>query len=189
MEIESIQSPFIERPVAAEPGPLAALGGYRNGEGGMVDPNNEEEQGFKVQDKRRFTTDGAPREESAETADTAGSPEEPEPETAESQESTDAHHVGSADEQAGYSAANLPIDFSTFCISLGTSAMVNLGAVTNPETNETSINLPLAKQSIDILGILKDKTVGNLTPEEGRLLDNLLFDLRMAFVEASKKQS
>ena len=100
---------------------------------------------------------------------------------------TTAAHVGSADLPPPHSG-NPPLDFSTFCISLGTSAMVNLGSIPNPETQQSDQNLPLAKQSIDILAILKEKTKGNLSPEESRLLDNLLFDLRMSYV-ASCNQS
>ena len=80
------------------------------------------------------------------------------------------------------------IDFATFVLSLSTSAMVHLGAVPDPERQKPERNLPLAKQTIDILGLLKEKTRGNLTPEEARLLDELLFDLRMRYLDAGKRE-
>ncbi len=79
----------------------------------------------------------------------------------------------------------LPIDFYTFCLSLGSSAFMHLGDAPLPD-GTTAENLVLAKQTIDILGMLQDKTRGNLTNEEGQLLTNLLYDLRMKYVAASK---
>lgn len=78
------------------------------------------------------------------------------------------------------------IDFSTFVLSLSTSALMHLGEAPNPDTNEVEMNLALAKQDIDLLGVLEDKTKGNLTGDEERLLAQVLFDLRMRFVERSK---
>jgi uncharacterized protein DUF1844 len=76
------------------------------------------------------------------------------------------------------------IDFSTFILSLATSAQINLGNVPNPETNQTSQNIPAAKQMIDIIGMLQDKTKGNLGKEEESLLEQVLFNLRMHYVRA-----
>ncbi len=79
-----------------------------------------------------------------------------------------------------------PIDFYTFVLSLGSSAFVHLGDTPHPETGETvKPNLPLAKQTIDILAMLAEKTKGNLTPEEDRFLENLLTDLRFRYVQRS----
>ncbi len=77
------------------------------------------------------------------------------------------------------------IDFTTFCISLGSSAFVHLGEVPHPESQKPEPNLPLAKQTIDLLGMLQVKTKGNLTPEEEKLLEHLLADLRLRYVERS----
>lgn len=77
------------------------------------------------------------------------------------------------------------IDFTTFVISLGSSAFVHLGEVPHPESQQPAPNLVLAKQTIDILGMLQAKTRGNLTPEEEKLLEHLLVDLRLRFVEKS----
>ena len=80
-----------------------------------------------------------------------------------------------------------PIDFSTFVMSLGSSAMVNLGLIPVPGTDEVTCDLASAKQMIDILGILEEKTRGNLDDAETRLLASLLYDLRVKYVDASKK--
>ena len=75
------------------------------------------------------------------------------------------------------------IDFYTFVLSLGSSAFVHLGDAPHPETGAAQVSLELAKQTIDILGMLQTKTKGNLTAEEERFLDNLLLDLRLRFVQ------
>lgn len=76
--------------------------------------------------------------------------------------------------------------FETFALSLASSAMLHLGAMPDPETNEPRQNLPLAKQTIDILSMLEEKTRGNLTPHEDKLLGTLLYDLRLRYVQGCK---
>lgn len=76
-----------------------------------------------------------------------------------------------------------PIDFYTFVLSLGSSALIHLGDAAHPETGEPQPpNLPLAHQTIDILVMLQEKTRGNLTPAEEKFLENLLTDLRLRYV-------
>lgn len=83
-----------------------------------------------------------------------------------------------------------PIDFYTFVLSLGSSAFVHLGDAPHPETGEPAKpDLALAKQTIDILAMLRDKTKGNLTPEEEKFLENLLTDLRLRFVQRRAGQA
>jgi hypothetical protein len=79
-----------------------------------------------------------------------------------------------------------PLDFSTFVLSLGSSAMVNLGIVPPPGDQQPHKDLAAAKQIIDILGVLEDKTRGNLDPSEDKLLKSLLYDLRVHYVDAQK---
>jgi hypothetical protein len=79
------------------------------------------------------------------------------------------------------------IDFATFVMSLASSVLVHLGELEHPDTRERTANLPLAKQTIDILGMLREKSRGNLTQEEAQVLDNLLYDLRMKYVDAKKR--
>jgi len=94
-----------------------------------------------------------------------------------------------ADAPAGQYDANLTeLDFSTFVISLATSAQVGLGVVPHPETNEAARNLPAAKQMIDIIALMKEKTKGNLTDDESSLLDQVLHNLRIHYVRALEGQ-
>jgi len=79
------------------------------------------------------------------------------------------------------------IDFGTFVMSLASSVLVHLGEIAHPDSSASEQNLPLAKQTIDILGMLQDKTRGNLSNEEQQLLTNLLYDLRMKYVAATKR--
>ena len=89
-------------------------------------------------------------------------------------------------QQDGGSAHDL--EFSTFVLSLATSAQVGLGAVPHPETNQTVLNFPAAMQMIDILAMLQTKTTGNLTEAEASLLERVLFSLRIHYVEAVEGQ-
>jgi hypothetical protein len=79
------------------------------------------------------------------------------------------------------------VDFGMFVMSLASSVLVHLGEIEHPDSRERTANLPLAKQTVDILGMLREKTRGNLTQEEAQLLDNLLYDLRMKYVDAKKR--
>lgn len=82
------------------------------------------------------------------------------------------------------------IPFGTFVLSISTSALVQLGEAPGPETGERlEPNLVLAQQTIEILEMLREKTRGNLDPEEERLLDGVLYDLRMRFVEVRGRLS
>jgi Domain of unknown function (DUF1844) len=78
------------------------------------------------------------------------------------------------------------IDFHTFVLSLGSSALLHLGELEAPGVDGPEKDLPLAEHTIDILAMLQDKTRGNLTPEEEKLLQSLLYDLRLRYVEARK---
>jgi hypothetical protein len=79
------------------------------------------------------------------------------------------------------------LNFSTFILSLSTSALVHLGELPDPITNTKEVNLPLAKQSISIIEMLKEKTKGNLTPEEDGLIESLLYDVRLKYVQSIPK--
>lgn len=93
---------------------------------------------------------------------------------------------GSEDEASG--TDRMPkIDFSTFVISLGTSALYHMGIVNDPEQGEApEKNLALARQTIDTLEMLAEKTRGNLGEQEAKLMESLLYELRMRFVEVGK---
>ncbi|MCF8045065.1 MAG: DUF1844 domain-containing protein [Desulfarculaceae bacterium] len=82
-------------------------------------------------------------------------------------------------------SAGLPkVDFSSFVLSLYSSVLVQLGLVEEPTTGRKEKNLELAKQTIDMMAMIKEKTAGNLDTEEENLLTNLLHELRLAYVEA-----
>ena len=77
------------------------------------------------------------------------------------------------------------IDFNSFVFSLSTSVLIQLGEIEDPFTQKPAKNLPLAKQTIDLIGMLKEKTKGNLTPQEEKLMETILYDLRMRYVKAA----
>jgi hypothetical protein len=79
-----------------------------------------------------------------------------------------------------------PVDFHTFVLSLGSSALLNLGELERPGAGGPRTDLTMAKHTIDILAMLQEKTKGNLSADEQRLLDSLLYDLRLRYVEATK---
>jgi len=88
-------------------------------------------------------------------------------------------------EKAGV-APSMEMDFSLFISGLGMQALIGLGEITNPLTKKKEVNLDQAKQTIDILSMLKGKTEGNLTDEESKILDNLLYELRMKYIDKVK---
>jgi hypothetical protein len=94
--------------------------------------------------------------------------------------------VSDAKKRDGGDASELPqLDFSTFLLSLIGTAYVHLGDAPDQDGSEHR-DLTLARQDIDLLGILRDKTRGNLTGGEERLLEQALYDLRLRYVEVSK---
>lgn len=135
-----------------------------------------EGKGFTVKDRRRF---------SPETGEARESSEEP-------KEFTMQGGSESAGESKGETKAEqepLPeINFSTFIISLSTQALMHLGEIPNPLSGKSETDTPVAKQTIDILGMLEAKTRGNRDAGEERLIEDVLFDLRMKYVEAVKKK-
>ncbi len=76
------------------------------------------------------------------------------------------------------------IDFSSFILSLYSSGLVQLGKVEDPSTGKKSVNLDLAKHTINMIAMLEEKTRGNLTSDEEKLLRSMLSEIRLAFVEA-----
>lgn len=103
-------------------------------------------------------------------------PKEPEPESPEA-----------ADEKDEARRALPDIDFATFILSMGSSALVHLGEMKAPDGTSEK-DLPLAKQTIDLLALLHEKTQGNLDEAEDNLLRSLLYDLRIKYVDAVNKK-
>ncbi len=131
---------------------------------------DEEEKGFKVTDRR---VSAQTEEQAVEPADA------PEAISADEREFDEA-----AANASGVAAP--PADFNTLVLSLSTSALMHLGMIAGPEGEPSPTNLPLARHSIDLLAMLDEKTRGNLSGEEENLLGQVLYDLRMHFVTASK---
>jgi hypothetical protein len=80
-----------------------------------------------------------------------------------------------------------PISFSTFILGLASTTLIHLGEAPDPATGESAPDLVLAKQSLDLLELLENKTKGNLTHEEQQLFQSLLTDLRLKFVSANRR--
>lgn len=140
---------------------------------------SEESKEFTVKDRRMFSDEKEPEEQTEEqtTASTEDRPAEEEPSAQDSA-------AGESQAEPAEEDAQLPeINFSTFVFSLNASALVNLGAIENPASGQKEKNLPLAKQTIDILGMLEEKTSGNLSDDEEQLLRNILYDLRLSYVK------
>ena len=75
------------------------------------------------------------------------------------------------------------INFSTFIFSLNSSGLVHLGILEDPATRTKTKNLPMAKQTIDTLAMLQEKTCGNLSNDEEQMLKNILYDLRILYIK------
>lgn len=132
----------------------------------------EKETGFRVVDRRKSlgVSDGT-------SSDTEVKQEQ--------EKKTEQQNAGSFEENAFYKHHQM--DFSSFIFSLANQAMMMMGAIPNPETKLVSMDLGLARQAIDIIGLLEEKTKGNLTEQEVTLISDILASLRMAFVEKVKK--
>ena len=105
-----------------------------------------------------------------------------EAETHDTQESSAPAEAG-ADQQ---NQQSFQIDFSTFIMSLTSSAFYHLGDIADPETGKTETNLPAVHQTIDMLTMLRGKTQGNLNEEENKLLEQLIYELQMKYVAKTK---
>ncbi len=79
------------------------------------------------------------------------------------------------------------LDFVTFILSISSAALMGLGLTPKPGSQKLEVNLELAKQNIDLLELIKEKTKNNLTKEEEKLLDNILYETRMKFIEVKGK--
>jgi hypothetical protein len=119
--------------------------------------------GFTVTDRRSFSEGGESR-----------APEAPPPSSS------------TTDGAAGASPTLPAVDFHTFVLSLGSSALLHLGELEHPDVGAPQKDLAMAKHTIDILVMLEEKTRGNLTPAEEKLIGSLLYDLRLRYVEAQK---
>jgi len=163
---------------------------------------DEQQPTFKVVDRRPFNPDGSPRELSPEeraeneraSASTAVSPEPQiaKPPTAPAPESpatTEPQPQGPGPQHERAHAGGDPLDdpasFLSLIMSLASNAASSLGMMPHPVTGETGVDLKTAKHWIDVLGMLEQKTHGNLDEQEAQVVESLLADLRMQYVSFS----
>jgi hypothetical protein len=165
----------------------------------------KKQESFTVTDRRLFTTDGELRQETVEeevqsskqTAEPASAPKQaskseevPPPPTAEQQQQqAEAYHKSSQEldsrvELSGHSSSELEMTFERFMASLYMSAMLQLGLM-HEQGGQPRIDIIGARQTIDTIGLLAEKTKGNLTSTEENFLQNSLYELRMAYVEVT----
>ncbi|HIJ55797.1 MAG TPA: DUF1844 domain-containing protein [Deltaproteobacteria bacterium] len=137
---------------------------------------SEETKDFVIKDRRIFGQEEAKKEEKEEKQEKAESSEAQKPPQQEE-----------AAPETEEEITPLPeIDFQTFVFSLNASALVQLGVMDDPATGRKEKNLLLAKQTIDILSMLQEKTTGNLSGDEDNLLKNILYDLRIRYVKEKR---
>ncbi len=147
--------------------------------------SEENEGGFKVTDRRLFKPDGSLRddvlieEEPVATSEPTQPPAIPAPAAAHSAPAQAAAPGPSTEEDAALPEQTM---FTEFLMSVASSAFIYLGMMEHPATGRRHVDLNAAKESIDMLSMLRDKTRGNLTPGEESFFDELLSDLRMQFV-------
>jgi hypothetical protein len=165
----------------------------------------EKPRAFKVDDRRRFSPEGELKPEFQGTDEpTAGARTDTPPAGGGDTASSAAAASASASTSAGSArAAERPstaqsrarasagvapeITFGTFVVGLSTQALVHLGEIPDPLSGQPSADLPAAQQLIDIIAILKEKTRGNLDHDEDTLLEAILFELRMKYVERARQ--
>ena len=124
---------------------------------------------FKVNDKRRFDSEGK-----ANSGISDEKTSEPIKDFAESEEKKQKFDMPE-------------MNFMTFILSFATSAQIQLGLIPSPVSNQIEEDLTLAKQTIDVLGMLQEKTKGNLDDSERKLLEQALYELRMLYIEKDKQ--
>jgi hypothetical protein len=146
----------------------------------MADEKNES-SGFKVVDRRSFNTEGSKREEEAPQVIKVDAPAPVE--TAARPQIIDPDDS----ELTGVDFAEEPSGFETLVSYLSTTTMFQLGLLAGPGGERIPADMPNAQRTIDLLDVLQEKTKGNLTPKESRLLDDVLYELRMTFVELQKR--
>lgn len=145
----------------------------------------QEKKGFVVRDRRRIVLDEV---ESQGTGEATAADGRQEPKGAGGEPSAQEKAKADADEaarKARTSGTYPQVTFSTFVFSLSSSALVHLGEVPDPTTQKVEKDLPLAKQIIDTLAMMEEKTKGNLDKDEEQLLQTVLYDLRLRFVKQS----
>lgn len=139
--------------------------------------SEEKEKGFKVQDRRRFSAEGELKDEHRGQDEPTSTAQAPQPEPSGQKQSPP---------RQKNAAPPAEINFTAFIVGLSTQALMHLGEIPDSATNNPVRDLAAAQQVIDILGLLREKTRGNLDRDEEGLLESILFDLRMKYVEIAR---
>lgn len=154
---------------------------------------DEDQPTFKVTDRRLFNPDGSPRDlppeekpepkavSAPEPAMTAAAAEPARAETSAAEPETFPEPEEELSEE-DLADARDPASFLSFVMSIASNAASALGMMEHPVTHQREVDVDLGKHWIDVLGMLEKKTAGNLTPQEKRMLEGLLADLRMQYV-------
>ena len=140
----------------------------------------KEEKGFVFRDRRKIRLDELNKDDVEAQQPTIDEVEE--------RKAKEEYTTSSAQHREKTSDQLPKVTFSTFIFSLASSALVHLGEVSDPVTNQKSVNLTMARQIIDTLAVIEEKTQGNLSKDEEQLLKSLLYDLRMKFVQKSSQR-
>jgi Domain of unknown function (DUF1844) len=128
---------------------------------------SEEEKGFVIKDRRSFDEKGELKDKEAQKAPPEKAPSEP------------------PKKRTTETASPLPeVSFTGLIFSLSSSALFHMGEIADPTTGEKKKDLGLAKHAVDTIAMLREKTTGNLTPEEQKFVENVLTDLRWRYVKA-----
>jgi Domain of unknown function (DUF1844) len=154
-----------------------------------MEEGEDKGKGFKVQDRRRFSAEGEPRSEAEEESSSQPAPAQAAAAAAQAPSGTD--RVAAASAEAQYAGAQnaaeaVEISFANFVVGLSMEALAALGEIPDPATGKRSADLRAAQQFIDIIGMLGEKTRGNLDRDEEKLIETILFDLRMKYVEIAR---
>jgi len=159
----------------------------------MVSEEEKQEtvRGFKVEDRRRFSAEGELKpehrglDEVKEQSSAASQPSQTGGATADPAAAQTSPHKAQA--SAKPSRAAPEINFGAFVVGLSTQALVHLGEIPDPHTNQPAQDLVAAQQLIDIVAMLETKTRGNLDQNEQALLQSILYELRMKYVERARQ--
>ena len=158
----------------------------------MAEHEKNDESSFKVVDKRRFTASGDVRTDAPPREEAPVRPPEPRPaarEEGRDGRGGDPRKGGGRgrEAQAGGGRQSSGMDFLSFIASLATNALAALGALPEAQARGMPVNHNLAREYIDIIVMLQEKTRGNLSPQEDQAMQRLVTDLRMQFVEHTKR--
>ncbi len=147
------------------------------------DEERENQKGFRVVDRRRFTAEGEARQDGPAEPPPAPPRAEPPPQRGRPEPK---EREPEARPPQGPAAGEPGLDFLSFAASLATNALAAMGALPEAQARGLPRSPELAKEYIDILAMLQQKTRGNLTREEDQALQQMLTELRLHFVEASR---